>query len=144
MTKAMNPIVKIKAKTMWANLYKVNEMSNKYQVDLCQLSDSAVRALEDMGLSVRQDANKPEKGFFITVKSNHPIRAYDKDGNELKEVLVANGSEVTAAVSYYDWNWKNKKGRSASPVKLTIDKLIEYNPEAEEEDDMNDAIDDVL
>lgn len=114
MTKAMNPIVKIKAKTMWANLYKVNEMSNKYQVDLCQLSDSAVRALEDMGLSVRQDANKPEKGFFITVKSNHPIRAYDKDGNELKEVLVANGSEVTAAVSYYDWNWKNKKGRSAS------------------------------
>ena len=135
-----NPIIKVKAKTMWANLYKVNEMSGKYQVDLCELSDSAVRAIEDLGLTVRNDPNKPEKGFFITVKSNHPIRAQDKNGNELKDVLVGNGSEVTASISFYDWKWKNKTGRSPSPVKLVVDQLVEYNEGAEEDELVEDDV----
>jgi len=46
--------VKIKADVMWAYLDKPNEMSQKYQVDLCNLSDPAVSALESMGLTVRQ------------------------------------------------------------------------------------------
>lgn len=137
-----NPIIKIKAKAMWANLYKPNEMSGKFQLDLCELSDAAVRALEDMGLTVRQDANKPEKGFFITAKSNHPIRAYDKNGNELKEVAVGNGSELTASISYFDWKFKNKTGRSASPVKLVVDQLVQY--EAEGKEVVEETEDDVL
>lgn len=133
-----NPIIKVKAKTMWANLYKVNDMSGMYQVDLCELSDSAVRAIEDLGVPVKQDPNKPEKGFFVTAKSKYPITTVDKNGKELKDVLVANGSEVTASISYYDWKFKNKTGRSASPVKLVVDNLIEYKTEEDElvEDDV--------
>ena len=40
--------VKIKADIMWAYLSRTNDMSGKYQVDLCNLSDNAVQALEAM------------------------------------------------------------------------------------------------
>ena len=41
--------VKIKADIMWAYLDRMNDMSQKYQVDLCNLSDAAVSALEGNG-----------------------------------------------------------------------------------------------
>jgi hypothetical protein len=46
----MTEAVKIKADVMWAYLVKPNDMSGKYQVDLCNLSDKAVEALESMGI----------------------------------------------------------------------------------------------
>ena len=60
--------VKIKADVMWAYLNRKNEMSDRYQVDLCNLSDGAVSALESMGLTVNQ---KDGKGYFITCKSTN-------------------------------------------------------------------------
>src|SRR6056300_273250 len=77
--------VKIKADVMWAYMDKPNDMSGKYQVDLCNLSDAAVKALEDLGVGVRQ---KEEKGYFITCKSNNPIRAYDKDGDDIEGISM--------------------------------------------------------
>ena len=47
-----NPI-KLKAEIMWANLDIRNEMSGKYQVDLCGLSAGASQALRDMGIEVK-------------------------------------------------------------------------------------------
>lgn len=115
--------VKIKADIMWAYMDKVNEMSGKYQVDLCNLSDPAVQALESMGLSVRQ---KEDKGYFITCKSNKPIRAYDKTGDEIEGISIGNGSKAIAMVGFYEWNWKNKAGVSPSLKKLVIDELVAY------------------
>jgi hypothetical protein len=48
----MTDAVKIKADIMWAYLDKVNDMSGKFQVDLCNLSDKAAAALQDIGLRV--------------------------------------------------------------------------------------------
>ena len=42
----MTEKVKIKATLEWANLSVPNEMSGKYQVDLCNLSKEAVEAIE--------------------------------------------------------------------------------------------------
>ena len=42
------PIV-LNATAFWANLQSMNELSGKYQVDLGQLSDAAVEALESQG-----------------------------------------------------------------------------------------------
>lgn len=118
----MSKAVKIKADIMWAFLDRVNDMSNKYQVDLCNLSPAAVGALEDMGLTVN---SKEDKGFYITCKSQNPIRAY-KDGDELTGVSVGNGSEAVAVVGSYDWEWKNKKGTSPSLKRLDITSLEVY------------------
>lgn len=135
MPKSTKPVVKVKAKVMWANLFKENEMSGKFQVDLCNLDSEAVRAIESLGVDVKQSPTKADKGFFITCKSLYPILTVDTSGNKLEDILVGNGTEVTALVSYYDWNFKNKRGRSPSPVKLVIDNLVEYNPDAVPEED---------
>jgi hypothetical protein len=58
-------------------LNKPNEMSGKFQVDLCNLSDKAVGALEEMGIEVK---TKEGKGAYVTCKSTRPIAAYDDGG----------------------------------------------------------------
>ena len=127
--------VKIKADIMWAYMDRKNEMSSKYQVDLCNLSDSAVSALESMGLTVNQ---KDEKGYFVTCKSNNPIRVYDSNGEVLEGIGVGNGSQSIALVGFYDWSFNAKKGRSASLKKLVITDLVSYEGDAGGEAVMDD------
>ena len=132
--------VKLSAEINWAFFDKVSDMSGKYQVDLCNLSEQAVKSLEAIGVAVRQREDKPEKGWFVTVKSNHPIKPVDEKGNSVT-ATVGNGSKATALVTAYEWTWKNKKGISPSLMKIIINDLKEYNPESSS---VNDLEDDVL
>ena len=128
--------VKIKATVMWCFHNKPNEMSGKFQVDLCNLSDNTVKALESLGLEVRKREDKPEKGFYITCKSTVPMKVFDANGSDLTNVAIGNGSTATAVVGAYSWSWKNKKGTSASLTKLVVDSLVAYDaPESEEVDE---------
>ena len=119
--------LKIKCDIYWAQLNKINEMSGAYQVNLCNLSDAAAEALEEMGLSVNQDSEKKaDMGKYITCKSkNKPMKAFDVDGDEITED-IGNGSKAKALVSTYSWTYKNKKGVSASLIKLVVTDLVEY------------------
>lgn len=122
--------VTIKATVMWCNHNKVNEMSEKYQLELTNLSENAVKALEGIGLEVRKREDKPEKGFYITCKSVRQMdKIFDKTGASLIDVAIGNGSTGTAVVGTYDWSFKNKKGLSASLIKMTIDNLVAYDAE---------------
>jgi stalled ribosome alternative rescue factor ArfA len=122
--------VTVKATVMWCNHNKLNEMSNKYQLELTNLSDNAVKALEGIGLEVRKREDKPEKGFYITCKSVRQMdKIFDKTGASLIDVAIGNGSTGTAIVGTYDWSFKNKKGLSASLIKMTIDNLVAYDAE---------------
>jgi hypothetical protein len=126
--------VKIKADVMWAYLDRQNEMSGKYQVDLCNLSDAAVNALEEMGLTVRQ---KDDKGYFITCKSNNPIKAFDKNGDIIDGISIGNGSKAEALVGFYEWRYQKKEGVSPSLKKLVITEIQAYE-DAESVSDMGD------
>ena len=119
--------LKIKCDIYWAQLNKMNEMSGAYQVNLCNLSDAAAEALEEMGLSVNQDSEKKaDMGKYITCKSRQkPIKAFDVDGDEITED-IGNGSKAKALVGTYSWTHKNKKGLSPSLIKLVVTDLIEY------------------
>lgn len=118
--------VKVKCDLYWAQLSKQNEMSGKYQVDLCNLSDAACKALEEMGIEIKSDADKkPEQGKYITCKSSNPIKAFDSDGDEISE-RVGNGSKAKAVISSYEWKYKNKSGVSPSLAKLVVTDLVEY------------------
>lgn len=133
-----NKRVKIKCDVFWAQLNKKNEMSGAYQVNLCNLSDQAVKALEDMGISVLENKEKkPEMGKYITCKSQKPIKAFDEDNQEIdSDVAVGNGSKAKAMVTGYEWTYKNRKGVSPSLSKLVITDLVEYATEnlADDED----------
>lgn len=135
-------MIKIKGTVMWAFLNKENEMSNKYQLDICHLSDKAVAALEATGMKIKLDS---EKGHFITPKSKFPIVAVDKAGDEIVGVKVGNGSECVAAIDTYEWtNPRNKKEVGVSPrvTKLVITDLIAY--EATETVSLDSEDDDIL
>lgn len=134
MTDLQKP-VKVRAEVQWCFHNKPNEMSGKYQLDLCNLSDAAVKAIETLGLDVRKREDKPEKGFFITAKSAQPIRAYDTNGTDLSNVSIGNGSKAVVVLSSYEWKWKNKAGRSATIKKLVIEELHAYEAEGNEDDD---------
>tara|TARA_E500000318_G_scaffold94665_1_gene94093 strand:+ start:115 stop:558 length:444 start_codon:yes stop_codon:yes gene_type:complete len=141
--------VNIKCELYWPNLTRKNELANKYTVDLALLSDEAVTALEDMGLKVNNKGD--ERGHYITCKSNNKYRAFKPDGSEVMikgrtpvddeddpemGVVVANGSVAKCVVSYYDWEYMKKKGRSATLRRMVISDLVEYEPEVE----MSDAL----
>jgi hypothetical protein len=134
----MSDKLKLKADVYWASLNRKNEMADAYTVDLCNLSDKAVAALEDMGISVQENlAKKPEQGKYITCKSQRPIKAFDTDGDEI-DGDVGNGSKAVCMIGTYDWRYKNKSGRSPSLAKLVITDLVEYasdgNISADDED----------
>jgi hypothetical protein len=107
----------------WAFTNKPNQLSGKYQVDLCNLSDKAVEALEERGISVK---NKEAQGSYITPVSKRNIRAYNTAGDELSGVDIGNGSKARAVIGTYDWNFNGKQGRSPSLVKFIIDDLIVF------------------
>ena len=132
--------MKIEAERMWAFLDKPNEMSGQYQVDLCNLSKNAVKALEDIGVSVRKREDKPEKGFFITAKSsNYPITAIDTEGKPVS-AKVGNGSKGIALIKPYEYTYRNKKGVGVGINKLTITELVEYVSEKSEDEEDDEVV----
>jgi len=134
----MSDKLKLKADVYWASLNRKNEMADAYTVDLCNLSDKAVAALEEMGISVQENLEKkPEQGKYITCKSQRPIKAFDTDNEEIVED-IGNGSKAICMIGSYAWTYKNKKGVSPSLAKLVITDLVEYaaggNISADDED----------
>ena len=125
MSEDFKPIV-VTCDVYWACLDHKNELANKYQVDLCNLSDKAVEALEENGIGVLNKPDRAEQGNYITVKSNNTIKAYNTDGDDLSGIKVGNGSKARAVLGYYDWTFSGKKGRSASLKKLIIDDLVVF------------------
>lgn len=128
MNAATKPVT-MKATIMWCFHNKKNDMADKFTVDLCNLSDNAIKALEALGLNVLKREDKPEKGFYITCKSNIPLKVFDASGKDLSDVSIGNGSTATAVVSTYEWAYKHKKGLSPSLVKLVVDNLVAYSAE---------------
>jgi len=121
---------------MWPFLYERNKLSGKYQVDLVNLSNEQVEAIEKTGVTVKQ---KEDKGFYVTCKSkNYEITPYDKNGDVIgQEVKVGNGSRADLVVKPY--SWKSPTGQSGMSLgisKLVVKDLNVYTPEpmAEEED----------
>jgi hypothetical protein len=132
--------VKVQADLFWAFLDTPNQMSGKYQVDLCNLSKEAIKTLEGMGVNVRKKAEKPEQGFFITAKSsNYPIVATDTNGNPIK-AKVANGSKGVALLKPYEYTYRNQKGVGVGINGLVITDLIEYNSGGASVEDTADVL----
>ncbi len=107
----------------WANLRQRNDMSGKYQVDLCNLNEKQKEALEDAGISVRNKGD--DRGDFVTAKSkNFEIIAFNKDGAEIPEdVLVGNGTKANVITETYEWNHAPTK-RSGVSLGIKIGGLV--------------------
>ena len=131
--------LKVQAEIMWAFLDTPNQLSGKYQVDLCNLTKGAVEALKDMGVNVMTKDTQPEKGQYITAKSvNYPIKTEDTEG-KVVTVKVGNGSKGIALLKPYEYSYKGKKGVGIGINKLIVTDLVVY-----EGSDAVETADDVL
>ena len=132
--------LKVQADIMWAFLDTPNTLSGKYQVDLCNLTQEAVKKLEGMGVNVRTKPDQPEKGHFVTAKSvNYPIKTEDAQGNPIS-VKVGNGSKGIALLKPYEYTYQKKKGVSVGINKLIVTDLVVYEGSEQSEE----ALDNVL
>ena len=125
--------IKIKGTIYWAFLNKTNDLSGQYQLDIAQLSDAAIKAIESLGIAVNN--KNDDRGFYITCKSKYPIKVYDKNKDEITGVKVGNGSEAIAVIGAYPWQFKKKSGVSPSLKGITITNLVSYNAPADVADE---------
>jgi hypothetical protein len=131
----MTEQVKLKDVTlMWAKLDKVDDMSGKYQVELTNLNQDHVAAISSLGVEVRNNKDKPEKGFYVTCKSTRPMTALDKEGGILKQV-IGNGSKANVLLGSYDWTFKGKKGKSPTIAKMIVTDLKAFEGSDDNDDD---------
>ena len=122
------PVV-LNASVYWCENNKLNEMSGKYQIVLGNLSDKAVEAIEEAGVTVRNKGN--DQGNYITCKSKNPIRVYDSEGDEIPpQVNIGNGSEAVAQVGFYNWTFGKNTGTNPTIMRLNIKELVEYMPDS--------------
>ena len=118
----------------WPSLYEVNPTSNKYQVDLVNLSPKQVDKLESLGIEVK--SKDDERGFFVTCKSKYEIVPYDSNGDALeRNIKVGNGSRASVMVKPYAWKGPTgNKGVSLGVSKLVVTDLKKYVQEESDED----------
>jgi hypothetical protein len=141
----MNEIVKkITGTFYWANFYEKNQLSDAYQFDFGNLSEGAVKWLEENGVSVKNKGD--EKGFYITYKSKqYPFKPLDDVGAVMdQEIKIGNGSQGVVVTGFYEWKFKNKKGVSPSAKKVLVTKLIKYEAKEEKEEALIDMEDEIL
>lgn len=69
-----NNLVKIKATVAFPSMTRLEEMSQKYSVQLANLSSAAVDRLESLGMNVKFKEDDYGRGQFITCTSKYPHR----------------------------------------------------------------------
>lgn len=119
----------IRGNVMWASLDKPNEMSNKYQLDLCNLSNESVEVLTRAGIEVKfGEGDKADKGFYVTPKATKPVRIVDAIKNPwLAELLIGNSSIINCLVKPYEWEFKGKSGVSLGLQAVQVLKHVNYD-----------------
>jgi len=118
-------VLKIQATAFWFSFLEKNEMSDKYQVDVSQLSEEQVDRLEELGISVKNKGD--DRGYFVTAKSSKfAPRVEDADGFQMTDP-VGNGSKVTFIIKPYDYNFKGKTGVGVGLSKARVDELVVFS-----------------
>ena len=124
-------LVKVKCKIFWCFHNKPAAMSGKYESVLTNLSQDAVKVLQDDEITVRTREDRPEWGSYIVVKSKLPLNVEDSEGNKIDKP-IGNGSEGIAVLGSYKWSYgQNKDKKSPSLNLLVVTDLKEYETMAE-------------
>ena len=127
----------VKADLYWARLNKVDPMSGKYGVLLCNLSDAAKEKLWGWGIKkkqVKKDEDKPEYGTHMRCSSQFEIPAVFEDGEPVTE-LIGNGSSAIVRLKRRNWTFENVAGVKADIVKLTITDFVPIAPKETKEEE---------
>ena len=138
----------VRGKADWPSLYERNDMSKKYQIDICNIDAKTVKQLEAAGIDVKTgEGEKAYKERYIIAKADkYRPRVLDRRGDLWDEnVLIGNGSEIKASVTAFKYNHKGKDGIGCGLNDLMVTSLVErsgvdeLDPEDDDEED-NDEL----
>ena len=117
----------------WAFLNKTNDLSGKYQADIGNLSDAAIKALEQVGVQIKNKGD--DRGNFITGKSNRPIATIDAQGNYWNaDSQIGNNSKVKAVLGFYDHKFVKQYGTGVGLNKVVVLDHVPYGNAATEDE----------
>ena len=116
----------IDGKAYWSKLDRKDEFSDKYQMDIGDLSDKSRELLTSNG--VRFKNKNDDRGEFVTARTryNVPVMNSDKEPMD-SSTLIGNGSEVRVKVAFNKTHaFVDKYGTSLYLNKVQVIDLVEY------------------
>ena len=128
----------IKGQAYWTKINKVDEYSNKYQMDIGNLEKDTVKLLESKGVQLKTK-DHVSGGPFVIARTARVPAVMDKQRNPFNiETNIGNGSEVKVRVAFNnDHPMVNQYGTSLYLEKVQVLDLVEFNGSIEVDKDFD-------
>ena len=115
----------IQGKAYWAKLSTPDSMSDKYQIDVCNLSDDTLDNLKKHGVIPKN--RDDERGTFITARSKFDVPVINGDKEGMNGTLIGNGSDVKVKIGFNkDHPMVSQYGTSMYLNKVMVTNLVAY------------------
>tara|TARA_R110002020_G_scaffold256930_1_gene470603 strand:- start:1302 stop:1739 length:438 start_codon:yes stop_codon:yes gene_type:complete len=126
----------------WVKLREPDEMSKKYQMDICNLDSDTKEKLESKGVVVKN--KQDDRGDFVTARSKFNVPAINKDNEPIDvDTAIGNGSDVKVKIGFNsDHPMVSQYGTSMYLNKVKVLNLVEYLPDNDFEEGVSESWDD--
>ena len=120
----------IQGKAYWAKLSTPDSMSDKYQIDVCNLSDDTINNLKKHGVVPKNKDD--ERGTFITARSKFDVPVINSDKEDMNGNLIGNGSDVKVKIGFNkDHPMVSQYGTSMYVNKVMVTNLVAYEEDTD-------------
>jgi len=125
----------IDGKAYWSKLDRKDEFSDKYQMDIGDLSDKSKEVLTSHGVKLKN--KNDDRGEFITARTQYLVPVIDSDKKVIdSDTLIGNGSSVRVKVDFNKTHpFVEKYGTSMYLKKVQVTELVEYGKDDFDDDD---------
>ena len=126
----------ISGKAFWTKLNRKDEYSDKYQLDVGDLSDKSKEVLATHGVKLKN--KEDDRGEFVTARTRYVVAVIDSDKRTIdQDTLIGNGSSVKVKVAFNKTHpFVEKYGTSLYLNKVQVTELVEYGNKDEFDDDV--------
>ena len=125
----------ISGKAFWTKLNRKDEYSDKYQMDIGDLSDKSKEVLTSHGVKLKN--KNDDRGQFITARTQYLVPVIDSNKKVIdSDTLIGNGSSVRVKVDFNKTHpFVEKYGTSMYLKKVQVTELVEYGKDDFDDDD---------
>ena len=125
----------ISGKAFWTKLNRKDEYSDKYQLDVGDLSEKSKEVLTSHGVKLKN--KNDDRGEFITARTQYLVPVIDSDKKVIdSDTLIGNGSSVRVKVDFNKTHpFVEKYGTSMYLKKVQVTELVEYGRDDFDDDD---------
>ena len=130
----------VRGKAHWAKLNRVDQMSNKYQMDIGSLSAGMIEKLKLHNVKIKNKGD--DRGDFVTARSQFEVVLWDKNNQAMDlKTNIGNGSDVKVRVTFNkNHPMVEEKGTAMYLQKVKVLNLVEYVDDFDDDDDDDEVV----